>query len=134
MGTNYYLKLSQETLNTMFGGMHPKLIQYIQPIIESQYNHHIGKASGGWKFLFQLQTIPQGDGTGKFLDSFEKWKEVIMDPDYVVEDEYGSIVDKKEFIKIVDFYQTKKSSYVGLPGFNGFKDGQGYEFSYEDFS
>ena len=92
MGTNYYLKLKNE----IFDNCNPTL-KLLQPEIQGLFSYHIGKSSGGVRFLFQGgQEIK-----GVKIDSFEKWKEAIEDEDFIIYNEYDEQIDKIDFFNLV---------------------------------
>ena len=105
MGTNYYL-LNKTTNEKL----------------------HLCKLSHGWKPLFQAHE-------GKFKSVFEL--ETIMMVDYSLEiiDEYDRVIDYSQFVdKILDKqYDSFSKSHMGT-GCNAFKDIDGYEWTYWEFS
>lgn len=95
MGTNYYMKripteddiqkITELTKQRMFD----KLQEYVN---EMNTDIHIGKRSGGWKFLFNHQD-------GKYFDPHhqESLKAWLNDPHYKIVDEYGEEFTFDEF-------------------------------------
>ena len=81
---------------------------------------HIGKSSGGWRFVFHY--IP---------NAFEKvtdWMQAMADGQ--IFDEYGRLVSFNEFWTTVDIKQ-KELRQCGL---QGFRDIDNYDFLEGDFS
>ena len=88
MGTNYYAK--PEVLSRM--AQEYKAVD-IRPFIKEV---HLGKSSGGWKFTLQYNN-------GDFYTdwgSMKKWLEGMT-----IENEYGTEVSLKDFVKLVDSKQ-----------------------------
>ena len=80
---------------------------------------HIGKSSGGWRFVFQY--IP---------NAFEKvtdWMEATVHGEIM--DEYGHPCTFTEFWTTVDIKQKERSQ----SGLEGFRDVDGYDFLEGDF-
>lgn len=85
MGTNYYLKIPQSETCDHCGRA-------------DRYDTlHVGKSSGGWKFLFDTEY-------GKFK-SFKDWREVLEKYPNCLFDEYEKKVSLEEFYKIVESKQ-----------------------------
>lgn len=84
MGTNYYTKLN----------VCPTCKRLEQEV-------HIGKSSGGWRFMFQYNG-------GKFYKTIAEMKKWLKDK--TIEDEYGDIVPFKLFWNMV---QSKQKSQRG---------------------
>jgi hypothetical protein len=59
---------------------------------------HIGKSSGGWKFLF----APYPD---LGLTSWKAWKSYLESTSSIIEDEYGQTVTLAELIELVESKQ-----------------------------
>ena len=85
MGTNYYIVEEEEETCVHCG--------HTEPAQEA----HIGKASGGWKFLF--------DGNRGLTDSFKKIQELIAENPDKIRDEYGKQILPKEFFGLVEAKQ-----------------------------
>lgn len=95
MGTNFYMKripteddiqkINELTTQRLFN----ELQNYVTEINEEI---HIGKRSGGWKFLFNHQD-------GKYFDPHhqESLKAWLDDPHYKIVDEYGEEYTFEEF-------------------------------------
>jgi hypothetical protein len=91
----------------------------------SEYNNeiHIGKSSGGWRFLFQ------GYSDELTINSKEDWEKFLKNDEYVIMDEYGSRISYKDFFKLVEDKQKEnnKDNFAYAVNRNG------YRFSYNDF-
>lgn len=88
---------------------------------------HIGKASAGWKFLFQGYN---GINRNLIIQNTEDWKAFLSREDIVILDEYESIISYDEFFTLVEEKQLNNNS-------NNFKNAVnrgGYRFTYNDFS
>ena len=113
MGTNYYALKKKPSL-------YSKVI-------------HIGKASAGWKFLFQgYQGATGSDGfmyDDLNINSLEDWKEFLKNDEYVILNEYDEEVSYKDFFDIVD----EKQSEDNPDNFKDCANINGYRFSYRDF-
>lgn len=84
MGTNYYVKM-KACPHCGRGGE----------------DLHIGKSSGGWKFLFQRH-----DDMG--LDSARIWFDFLAAPDRIIVDEYGQNVAFDDFKSLVERKQDDR--------------------------
>lgn len=87
---------------------------------------HIGKSSGGWKFLFEW--------TEEFPKDFEKMKSLLRDY-YDIYDEYERYVELNDFIEWVETKQKDKRNrtHIGLDD-SFVLDKNGYEFTKGSFS
>ena len=95
MGTNYYMKripteddiqkITELTKQRMFD----ELQEYVN---EMNANIHIGKRSGGWKFLFNHQDGKYFDP--QYQESLKAW---LNEPHYRIVDEYGEEFTFEEF-------------------------------------
>ena len=122
MGTNYYIGLKHAEF-------------------------HIGKASAGWKFLFQAQTIETSiyDPSNKvkfgFCLELRSFKEVVtaikelLKVGFKLYDEYCREYSLEEFIKIVKEKQSGKSHLEITNKYNYlyYQDDEGYEFTESEF-
>ena len=114
MGTNYYAVINRPSIH---GGL------------------HIGKASGGWKFLFNRTNYSWGEPEVHW-NSYEDvcaWLKchVVEDKDYVILNEYDEIVSYDEFIKIVEYHQEEGKS--NPENFKYCDNVNGYRFTSEEF-
>ena len=53
---------------------------------------HIGKSSGGW--CFSLHVYPE-----EGINTLEDWVALWSDPEAVIKDEYGRVIEQEEMIK-----------------------------------
>jgi len=98
--------------------------------VEKSYKYnrneiHIGKSSGGWKFLFhscdEFRTFPQ----------FKHWLEECVDTEkYLIFNEYGENVSKDELLELIESKQKTDSP----DQYKYCMDIDGYRFSDRDFS
>ena len=109
MGTNYYFEF--ETCPHC--GYTPSRI-------------HLGKNSYGWKFLLQHNST-------HYAPSWNNMKDWLKAAKGVIKDEYGRIISKDKFIKLVENNQTYKS-HSSLINKSIYTDTDGYEFCLVDFS
>jgi len=84
---------------------------------------HLGKNSYGRKFL--LQANPS-----HYKPSWYVMKNWLLSTNGYIEDEYGRIISKNDFIKIVEGNQKEQPN----KGSDIIKDEEGYEFCLADFS
>ena len=113
MGTNYYLVRKEPTL--------------IEPL-------HIGKRSGGWKFLFHDVSYWDTDWNVE-LHTYQDWisyleKAIVEDDEAVILNEYEERVYFREFIDIVQNAQRENNPN----DFINAKNVDGYRFMDGDFS
>lgn len=109
MGTNYYVE-SDEPCEECFGTGKRRI--------------HIGKSSGGWKFLFN-----------PFRKSFAEWC-AYLQTHTKIWDEYGRPQDKDEFIKFVAKKQETDSVHWRpgeRPEFHETIDSDGYRISKHEY-
>ena len=122
MGTNYYLVPSEELIKKL---SHSK---EMETILKRNFRFHIGKCSGGWKFLFE-----ESEDFSSFKDYknfIEKEKDTC-----VIKNEYDEEVSPEEFFEIVEKKQGEKSH--NIPEFAGcgyYQDDEGYDFMEGEFS
>jgi len=110
MGTNYYTVPKKPTL-------YP-------------HNLHIGKASFGWKFLFQGYQDYEIDYNNHVnINSVEDWKKYIKDNDLLIFDEYDGQLGFDDFFGIVEEKQKEENP----DNFSNCANINGYRFSYRDF-
>ena len=122
MGVNYYLKIKEEVIDRDLGDL-----KVIKKDIIDKCSYHIGKCSGGWRFMFQEQFLE-----GKKINSFGKWKDIIENDVFEIRNEYDEIVDKKEFFKMVEDRQKEGPHDYGMYGCYLSEDG--YDFDVGEFS
>ena len=92
---------------------------------------HIGKANGGWRFLFNRINDSWCEPEVHW-NSYEEvcaWlkRHVVEDKDYVILNEYDEIVSYDEFIKIVENHQSYPENFEYCDNVNG------YRFTSEEF-
>lgn len=129
MGTNYYLRLKESVLSN-------KLSPTLKKEIIEKTELHIGKASCGWKFLFQEQKVD-----GEVLNSKEKWQKQIADENWEIRDEYDDLIEEEKFWNTVNVRQNKNHiSHCEYARENPYyfhidyyQDKDGYEFDVTDF-
>ncbi len=68
---------------------------------------HIGKSSGGWRFLFRIYTDHE-DGTDA-PRSVEDWRALLDSSDVRIRNEYGESVSLEQFWDMVKRKQDLKS-------------------------
>ncbi|MBP3708324.1 MAG: hypothetical protein J6J36_07010 [Clostridia bacterium] len=134
MGTNYYAIPSLTRVKKFQYAEDGKVIAEFNSVVELQrwlednrtIKVHIGKSSGGWKFLFHEQ---QGKFTNypEFLD----WLTKNVDTDYyVLVDEYGEVIPKDYLLDLIQRQQLNSN-----PGnFKFCENRDGYRFNRGDFS
>lgn len=101
MGTNYYVTLNETDNDKLFDNAEYKLIYNNKTILFATI--HIGKSSYGWAFHYRGYR-----NVG--LDSNKSFKEFIDEPNRIIIDEYGEIVDKDEFHTMIE--TVKSPTYV----------------------
>ena len=96
MGTNYYAVRTRPTTD--------------EPI-------HIGKASLGWKFLFQAMDEKYNEPpvVWNTYDQVYEWlyKHTVESNDYVIIDEYDEVISFDDFIKLVEEKQNENNKDFG---------------------
>lgn len=142
MSTNYYL--THRVFKDVFYG-------WVKDI-------HIGKYSNG---SFSLQAVISPFDRPRYVPSsiypdpvqvldksiltWQDWKKVILNEEYVVIDEYTTVLDKEFFISEIESQENKSLSYEqdlefflsrGMYGDTGdiFLDPEGYSFKYPEYS
>ena len=85
---------------------------------------HIGKASAGWKFVFEGY-----DDEEHNIRSVEDWKEYLKANDCVILDEYDQEVGFDEFFSYVE----KKQEENNVDDFKYSVNVNGYRFTFHDF-
>ena len=117
MSTNYYLCKNGPTTN--------------EPI-------HIGKSSYGWLFCFQSQNHPY-DEPGVVWNTYNQVKAelkrmTVDSTNYVIIDEYDSIISYDDFIKLVDEIQADPDNQENPDNFSyDTRNVDGYRFTDGDF-
>ncbi len=93
---------------------------------------HIGKASAGWKFLFQGYQDYELDWNKPNINinSLEDWKEFLKNKEYGILDEYDEEISYDDFFNKVEEKQLEKNP----DNFSDCANIKGYRFSYRDFS
>lgn len=86
---------------------------------------HIGKSSFGGRFLFRSHMWPTS------LNTFSEWLLSINNKKKVIFDEYGEIINKKEFINMVNSKQNFEIKENSSDYF--YVDGHGYQFCKVEF-
>lgn len=61
---------------------------------------HIGKSSYGWTFHFHGRI--DGYDDNEKISCFKKWKELIENPNKIILDEDGGVIDKQKFFDLVE--------------------------------
>ena len=101
MGTSYYLylKTDYEAITNYFKvRKNSKLFDNEEYDILSNMSIEIGKSSCGWKFC--LHIYPHRN-----INSFNDWKDILKNDDYIIVDENKKIISPNEMIDII----TKKA-------------------------
>ena len=93
---------------------------------------HIGKSSGGWKFLFQTQDNPWWDDPPVVWNTFNQVKDwlkkyTVDSTDYVIMDEYDDIISFDDFIELVETKQTRDAD--NPDNFANSRNIDGYRFT-----
>lgn len=112
MGTNFYAVRNRPTVS--------------EPI-------HIGKCSIGWLFLFQTQDIPYNEPP-VIWNTYKQVKDWLRDNtqsgEYVIMDEYDTIVPYDDFIALVEKRQKDKRCRDNPDNFSyDVRNVDGYRFS-----
>ena len=111
MGTNYYAVRTRPTTD--------------EPI-------HIGKASIGWKFLFQAMDEKYNEPpvVWNTYDQVYEWlyKHTVESNDYVIIDEYDEVISFDDFIELVEEKQNEnnKDDFTYARNVNGYRFTDGW--------
>lgn len=106
MGTNYYAKVN------------------VCPNCKKEDREiHLGKSSGGWKFMFRAHE--------EYYKDFPTFCEFIQKPNVEIRDEYG---EKRTPEALIDFIEAKQSLKSHNQLYGGGKDVNGFEFFDYEFS
>lgn len=89
---------------------------------------HIGKKSGGWKFLFRGYDKPDFQ-----IKSYEAWRNYLLSNPVEIFDEAHEKVEMEDFFKIVDDSIVEKSHSTEDTQ-EGWHDQCGYAFFINKFS
>ena len=131
MGTNYYAIPSLEKVveTTESGEVTLKFnnIEEMYCFLEHYKNNiHIGKRSGGWKFLFQDQP-----GCFSTYEEFVKWLNInVKTNKYTIKNEYEEEVPMEQMLDIINMAQQE----TNINDFTGCDNRNGYRFLKGDFS
>ena len=91
---------------------------------------HIGKASGGWKFLFQAQNETWNDPpvVWNTYNQVRDWlkKYTVDSTDYVIMDEYDDVIPFDDFVKMVETKQIRDAD--NPDNFTHCRNVDGYRF------
>lgn len=119
MGTNYYLQYASKMWDKAsdFFLKHKNKMQYDSQI-------HIGKSSAGWTFTFRKYETEELK-----IETYAKWKEIILSEEWEIVDEYGRLHDKENFFKLVEKKQSEKHDYDYCE-----LSKDGYDFIDQEFS
>lgn len=104
MGMNYYAKISKKQRDIINND--PEISELAKTCVD-KYELHIGKSSMGWKFMFQVQEV-YSKGQETILDTFEKWKNFILQDSIEVYNEDNELVDKDWLLKFIKEKQKEK--------------------------
>lgn len=113
MGTNYYLRMN------------------ICPHCGRYDEVHLGKSSGGWRFMFH--GYRDKDDPIKLTNLVNLFK-ILNTEGIRIFDEYGEEETRQEFLDFVNQKQSEKSQFPSLGTDRGEIDENGFEFYYYDFS
>lgn len=94
-------------------------------VSEDDPRTHLGKSSFGWKFIFRAQSTW---GKGAALDD---WLDLVDNADHI-EDEYGMVLSKDEFLARVMRKQHGRSHNAEYPSDQQHTIG-GFDFSWHEF-
>lgn len=126
MGTNFYARIipKEEDKQKLLDAINNNQYDIIENLASELYGNrneytrkgnviHLGKRSGGWKFLWNSNVIQYCDGyidkeTGKFVPVYKfdtvyplthkGITEFVMRDDVIIYDEYGELQPKREFL------------------------------------
>lgn len=126
MGTNYYADSEPKPTCPTCGH------------VDRPVTLHIGKSSGGWRFGFAVETLP--DGT--VLDDFTKWVSHLAQPGVTITDEYGRKHSLATLLSLIESKQDGLAHGQNHEGYgfryvddgHHYQDAQGYDFTRGDFS
>lgn len=99
MGTNYYAKIipAQEILDYIAYDVKKGFLEEAKDRLQDLTKRiHIGKSSGGWKFIFNHNDGIYYNMTRKSINNFLNREDISL------HNEYGEIISVKEFWDIVD--------------------------------
>ena len=120
MGTNFYVDLD------VCSACH-----------RGQDRIHIGKRSGGWKFLWQGFQGAFGP-VKKAIKTREEWYQLLSDPASYIIDEYNTPYSFTEFKDMVTQWDAMPSNLMRHssehPSIDSWRDAEGFEFLAGDFS
>lgn len=131
MGTNYYavpsLEKVMEARETGEVVLKFDNIEEMSNFLEHYKQHiHIGKRSGGWKFLFQDQ--PRYFST---YEEFVEWLNINVKTNrYIIINEYGEEVSTEQMLDIIN----KAQQEININDFTHCENRGGYRFLKGDFS
>lgn len=110
MGTNYYLVKNRPSIS--------------EPL-------HIGKSSGGWRFLFHKPSICDVDVP---LNTYEQWRDYLKEQTenstHVIMNEYDDIVEYDWLMRLIDSKQSEDRPDM----FEYCENVNGYRFASGEFS
>jgi hypothetical protein len=113
MGTNYYLRMNI----CSNCGRYDEL--------------HIGKSSGGWRFMFH--GYRELSDEVKF-SSYSDLLQILNTGNYQIYDEYQELISISDFLSMVKEKQKLRSQFPSLGTDNAEVDSCGFEFYFYDFS
>ena len=163
MGTNYYARIipKEEDKQKLLDAINNNEYKIIEDLASELYGNrneysrkgnviHLGKRSGGWKFLWNPNTIKYCDGyidqeTREFVPVY-KYDQVylltkqgitdfVMRDDVIIYDEYGEQEDPKEFLEMAfswgepDGYngKTYEETHKGETGYRNYYWSEKYQ-------
>lgn len=110
MSTNYYLVKNRPSIDSCL---------------------HIGKSSGGWRFLFNKPSIWETDAP---LNTFEAWRDYLKEQtengSHVIMNEYDEVVDYDWLMNLIESKQTENRPDM----FEYCENVNGYRFASGEFS
>jgi hypothetical protein len=160
MGTNYYARIipkedeKNELINKIVNNQFDKIVNLASELYghRNEYTRkgnviHLGKRSGGWKFLWNPNVIRYSDG---YLDENKQYvhvykydyvypltKQGITDfcnrEDVIITDEYGEQFDSKECLEMA-FSWEEPDGYTGKTYEEAQKDHSYYKSHYHYWS
>ena len=125
MGTNFYARIipkeedKQKLIDAINNNLYDKIIEMTSELYDERNEYsgkgaviHLGKRSGGWKFLWNPNVVKYPDGyldkEGNYILEYkydyvysltkEGITSFVMRDDVVIMDEYDEVQDKQEFL------------------------------------
>ncbi len=103
MGTNYYLQYASK----MWDKASYFFLKYKNKM-QNDGQIHIGKSSAGWTFTFRKYDTDELQ-----VDTYAKWKEIIVSDEWEIVDEYSETIDYGSIIEFIVF-ETASEMFKGM--------------------